>query len=365
MVSVIEVDENQREYWDKEISTFNQVHPLNAFGWGKVREIDGWKPKYLIAKREDVVSGAVMLLTKPIPLTGLSIMYAPRGPVLNIRDRETLDALLDRIRIEAKKWHAIFLRIDPNITEKAIRINGKDPFLDGGFTRLDHRWSFWNAPSDVSRIDLTRFSTESDLFQSIKQKGRTSIRKAWKQGVVVKAATEEKELRKFYSIFREFTVEKGFMARGYEYQRALWDEFITRGYGKLFLAFHNGEIIGGAIRLLFGSKCLAMHRAVPYAYHHLRVNDALTWEGIRWAKEKGCKWFSFRAMGNTTAQEKFKEKFGPEKVFLAGYYDLPFHAKLYRLIYTVEYGILPKIWNMLMKFRKLYTNASSFLDLTK
>jgi len=133
MISVIEIEESKRDYWDREITKFESVHPLNAFGWGEVRAIDGWSPTYLMAKKGDSITGAIMLLTKRIPLTGLSIIYAPRGPVFSLDDKETLKALLNRVRIEAKKSRAIFLRIDPNITEETM-LKSDDPFVEQGFS---------------------------------------------------------------------------------------------------------------------------------------------------------------------------------------------------------------------------------------
>jgi peptidoglycan pentaglycine glycine transferase (the first glycine) len=358
MVSVAEIDEARRGLWDFEIAKFENAHPLNAYGWGKVRAIDGWSPTYLIANRGSSVVGAVMLLTKPIGLTGFSVMYAPRGPLFDLRDIETLKALLYRVRIQAKRSHSIFLRIDPNIPEVEL-LKADDPFIPEGFVHLIHRWTFWSAPRDVYRIDLTKFASEGDIFRSLHSKARTSIRKAHKQGLIIASATEERDLAKFYSIFRRHTVEKGFMSRGYEYQKALWDEFIIKGNGRLFLALHNGEIVGGAIRLLFGRKCLSMHIAVPYSSHHLRANDALVWESIRWAKENGCKWFSFRGVGATPTQEQFKRKFGPEVVSLVGYYDLPFHPVLYRLFSFAEFEILPRVWSTLMRARRMTESARS------
>ena len=85
------------------------VHPLNAFGWGKVRAVDGWSPTYLMAKKGDSITGAIMLLTKRIPLTGLSIMYAPRGPVFSLDDKETLKVTSRHgARIEARKEPCYF-----------------------------------------------------------------------------------------------------------------------------------------------------------------------------------------------------------------------------------------------------------------
>lgn len=358
---VKEIFHSERDYWDKKVAEFKSVHPLNAFGWGNVRVVDGWKPVYLIAQKGETITGAVMVLTKPIPFTFLSIMYAPRGPILtSLSDIETLDALLKKIRIKARENHAIFIRIDPSIEEEAIPICN-NPFIKQGFIHLKQRWTFWNTPRDVYRIALTKFNSEEELFRSLDKRVRTSVRKFCKQGLIIKLATEKKEFQTFYSIFRKFSIEKGFMARGYEYQKALWDEFIARGNGELLLAIYQGKIIGGAIRLIFGQKCLAMHRAIPHQYQYLRANDAITWESIRRAMAMGCQWYSFRGVGSSATEERFKKKYGPQWVSLTGYYDLPFYPFLYRLFYLVEFEILPRVWPVLMRIRKKLSELINWL----
>ena len=360
MISVIEINESDRNYWDREIAKFENVHPLNAFGWGKVRSIDGWSPTYLMAKKGDSITGAVMLLTKRIPLIGLSIMYAPRGPVYDLHDNETLKTLLNRIRMEARKSHAIFLRIDPNISEEAM-LNTRDPFLQEGFVHLAHRWSFWNAPRDVFRIDLTKAGTEDQLFKTLDRQARKAVRKSRKQGVTVRHATSMEEFNIFFRIFKEFSTQRGFMSRDYAYQKSLWGEFITRGNGRLFLAIYQGQIVGGLLCLIFGQKCLAMHMGTPNEYQHLRTNDAYVWEAIRSVKENNCRWFSFRGVGSSASESRFKRKFGPEAVYLVGYYDLAFYPLLHHLFCTFEFKIVPRVMTMLMYLRKKYKDLSELL----
>lgn len=364
MLSVIEIHERERDYWDREISKFESVHPLNAFGWGRVRAIDGWESTCLLARKGDLVTGAVMILTKSIPFTGLSIMYAPRGPLFNPSDKETLKVLLKSMKIKAKEKHAVFLRIDPNITEETILKNG-DFFVEQGLVHLKHRWTFWNTPRDVYRIDPTKVRTQDELFKTLDRQARKAVRKSRKQGVTVRHGTSLEELDIFYKFFKEFTVEKGFMSRSYAYQKSLWDEYIMRGNGKLFVAVYKNQIVGGLICLIFGKKCLAMHMGTPYKYQYLRSNDAYVWESIKWAKGNGCKWFSFRGVGTTPTQEKFKRKFRPEVVSLAGYYDFVFYPLLYRLFYTVEFEILPRIWHVLMHIRKACSRLTSWLRVNK
>jgi lipid II:glycine glycyltransferase (peptidoglycan interpeptide bridge formation enzyme) len=348
---VEEIFDAERDYWDREVSRFENVHPLNAFGWGKVRAVDGWKPTYLMARKGDLVTGAVMILTRSLPFCGLSIMYAPRGPLFNPSDKATLEILLTSIRAKAKEKHAVFLRIDPNITEDSIFIDC-DPFIEQGFIHLKQRWSYWNTPRDVYRIDLTKSATVDDVFKGIHSKTRNQVRRAEKLGVIIRPAESQNELESFYEIFKEFTVSRGFMSRGYAYQKSLWNEYIMRGNGKLFLAIHEDKIVGGLICFIFGNRCLDMHMGTPYQYQYLRTSNAYVWEAIKYAKERGCTWFSFRGVGSSPTQEKFKSKFGPDVVSLTGYYDFVFYPLLYRLFYMVEFEILPRIWPVLMSIRK-------------
>jgi peptidoglycan pentaglycine glycine transferase (the first glycine) len=349
---VEQVLEDRREYWDREVSGFACAHPLNAFGWGKVRSVDGWAPSYFLAKNGEKTSAAAMVLIKRLPAIGKAFMYAPRGPLWDPADEGALAALLERIREEAQRNGAVFLRIDPNIVDNPPGKDG-DALLQQGFVHLDHRWTFWNTPRDVYRIDLTNSANEEELFKTLDRDARRCVRKAKKEGVSIRPTESRDELERFYHIFKEFSIGRGFMSRGFEYQKSLWDEFVQRGRGRLFLAVYEGEIIGGLICILFAGKCLAMHMGTPYRYQRLQTYYAYVWESIKWAWEERCVWYSFRGVGTTPSQEFFKRKFGPEVVALVGYYDLPFRPLYYRLFYKVEFDLLPRTWKAFIKARRV------------
>lgn len=361
MITIFEVGQEQREHWDSAIGSFDIAHPLNSFGWGKVRAIDGWSPAYYLAKRENTITGGIMVLTKRLPLVDGSIMYAQRGPVWNFDDRETLKALIDRVREDAREKKAAFLRIDPHLPLGAFALR-KDPFVEAGFIPLNNRWSYWNSPSDVFRIDLTKARTIEELYNTLDPDAKRCIRKATKDGIILKSADTTDEVKTFFAIYKDFSSQKGFMSRGYEYQKALWDEFICRGNGRLFLILNQGKIIGGLIGLTFARKCLNMHMCSLYEYRRLQPNDAVVWESIKWAKETGCLWYSFRGVGSTPSQEKFKQKYGPQVVSLVGYYDLPLRPMFYHIFRTAESQLLPKVYSAFTRLRgmKFASHSAGF-----
>lgn len=360
-VQVRELTPSEADYWDREIQRFECVHPLNAFGWGQVRAVDNWTPVYLAAESCGEFRGGMMVLEKKIRFTPFSILYSPKGPVWDYEDDETLYALIEKVKHLARRKKAIFLRIDPNLPEHILKAN--DKFRLSRFVHLDERWTFWNSPRDVSRIDLTRFNDADKLFSMLDRDTRRCIRKAGRESVTIEPATTEEELKRFYAIFKEFSINKRFMSRDYEYQKALWDTYIARGMGRLFLAKYKGEIIGGLICIQFGGKCLAMHMGTPYQYQKLQTYYAYVWESIQWAKEQGCSWYSFRGVGSTPTQEYFKKKFLPEIVSLVGYYDLSFVPLLYKMFHFAEFKVLPRAWPVISRARKIYSNT--FLGLVK
>lgn len=350
---VKKISDQERDFWDQSIVKFPHAHPLNAYGWGMVRKIDGWEPSYFVALEGDVVKGMVMVLHKRIPWTGLSIMYAPKGPVCDPEDIETIKALIKKVKEEGRARRSILLRIDPNLVEDKFE-NGLDPFIEVGFTHLNYRWSYWNSPRDVYRIELNKVETNEELFNTIDKRSRRRVRKAKRDGLVIKLADSIDELKSFYRIFSKVAVEKGFLFRSYEYQKKLWDEYISRGNGNLFIGVYQEKIVGGEICLNFANKCLAMHIGVLPEYNKLCSNDVYNWESIRWAKEIGCQWYSFRGVGSTPTQEQYKKKFNPQIVSLVGYYDLPLRPIFYRIFYFVELKVLPITVSVYKWIRKKY-----------
>lgn len=356
MTTVREITEAERDYWNRGVQGLGLADPLNAFEWGMVRSTDGWTPIYLCAERNGTFCGAMMILRKRLPFTPFAILYAQEMPVWDYDDDETLRALVDAAIAVGKRENAIFLRINPSIPE-AMMGSGNDKFVRLGFRHLEQRWSFWNSPRDVGRVDLTAFDSPQQFFERLPKNTRGSCRKARREGVVIEPAASKADLADFYAMFRQFSLERNFMVRDYAYQERLWDTYLQRGMGRLLVARYQGRVIGGSLDLLFAGKCLGMHGGSLYAYRGMGIDDAVNSEVIMWAKEKGCAWYSFRGLGSTPSQEAYKRKFMIDVVALVGYYDLPFKPVLYRLFYWAEFTLLPFSWPLLIRVRKLASRA--------
>lgn len=147
-----------------------------------------------------------------------------------------------------------------------------------------------------------------EIFNSFDPKSaRYPIRKAEKDGIVVKKATTEKEKKDFISFFKNFSKLKKIPP--IQENDLEWQD--------IFCAYSpTGEFIGGASFIKADDKSVYRykHGATNYTGN---ANDLLLWHAIRYSKEAG---FVFFDLGGVRVNEnknsyyyrhyKFKEKFG-------------------------------------------------------
>ena len=81
--------------------------------WAKVKNF--WKNEVILAEDENNnIIGSLSVLLRKIPIFGY-LMYSSRGPVCDIHDEKVLKQLTDGAKELAKKYHAMVLKIEPDI----------------------------------------------------------------------------------------------------------------------------------------------------------------------------------------------------------------------------------------------------------
>ena len=121
--------------WNQLISKLPNPHFLQTYEWGQVKAKYGWIPYYAvwtddgkfhvsqITDNLSLITGhcvaAAMILKKQILNRGfaarLSILYAPKGPLLDWENAGLRNRVLNDLQSFAKKQGAIFLKVDPDI----------------------------------------------------------------------------------------------------------------------------------------------------------------------------------------------------------------------------------------------------------
>src|SRR5665647_3031675 len=104
-----------------------------------------------------------------------------------------------------------------------------------------------SAASDV-------YKRQDSVLMKLPQKGRHAIRRAERDGVTVKQVeTNEKNCQIMYEMLIE-TAKGKFGIRGYDYFQTFWRRFESAGFGQLFFAYFEGQVVAGAYAMVFGTK---------------------------------------------------------------------------------------------------------------
>jgi CelD/BcsL family acetyltransferase involved in cellulose biosynthesis len=156
------------------------------------------------------------------------------------------------------------------------------------------------------------------------QRIKWAVTKAAKNGVQVREADGEDELRAWYRLYAGTMREQVVPPRPYRFFEALWELLRPRGMMRLLVA-----IDGGAVgTLLAGSIFLACGATVSYAFSgrssnglRVRANDAIQWTALRDACGAGFQRYDFGEVGEGDwGLADFKRKWGAEPTALFRYY---------------------------------------------
>jgi CelD/BcsL family acetyltransferase involved in cellulose biosynthesis len=153
---------------------------------------------------------------------------------------------------------------------------------------------------------------------------RWAVAKAGKEGVKVRDAATQTELREWYTLYLRTMQRHAVPPRSLRFFIALWDRLRPRDLMRLIVAERDGRLIAGSILLQFGSTvCYAFNGRSADALA-LRPNDLIQWHAIHDAAQAGFRQYD---MGEVEAGQNglaaFKSKWGAEAEPLFRYLHPP------------------------------------------
>ncbi|MHB1653193.1 MAG: lipid II:glycine glycyltransferase FemX [Desulfitobacteriaceae bacterium] len=330
------IDQSERERFTTFLAQHPKGHVLQTWEWGEIKSRTGWRPWRLILEENGEIVAGASVLERKLPLLGIPIFYASRGPVLEWQDEKLFDAVLEEIQKLAKRRGAIFLKIDPDIPASAKGL--EDYFRRRGFRLAETGKGFEGVqPKYVFRLDISL--DEETLLAQMQQKTRYNIRLADKKGVRIRRGTRE-DLPEFYRVLKETTERDRFLVRAYSYFEDMYDSLIPVGLAELFIAEYEGEIIAGTLAFVIGKKAWYIYGASANQQRNVMPNYLIQWAMIRWAKSLGCTLYDFRGVPGPEQMEngspltglfRFKKGFNGEYTEFIGEWDFVYRPFVYFL----------------------------------
>lgn len=331
-----------------DINNYEQFCESSGYGnfmqsarWSGVKE--NWIAEYIIANDDKGNTVGVMLvLIKKIPFINTAMLYAPRGPVCDMYNKEVLEAIFTQVKQIAKKYHAYTIKIDPLIDENdKVAIENLKRL---GFVHHPEKVGYDNIQCRENYVIDIDGRNADEVFESFKPKCRYNIRLAMRKGVTCKFYGEEK-LDDFESMMKETSERDGFDMRTKEYFRGVLKSF--NGKAKLCMCYLGDFPLSGALMIDYAGTVSYVYGCSSNRMRNYMPNYLMQWTMIKYAVENGCDRYDFCGIPywydenhHNYGVYKFKQSFNGYVKTWAGEFDYTFRGNLQRCA------------NMMMKVRK-------------
>ena len=357
-----------RTAWNDLLRGLPCAHVLQSWEWGAFKQAEtGWQPERLAFARPDGVTvAAAAVLTRRVG--PLAVMYVPKGPALDYADETLAQEVLAHLEGLARKRHAIWLKIDPDV------VAGTGIPTSGGHTPTPDRPPHDDATGQrvlaLLRARGWRFSTsqvqfrntltldlapdEDTLLMAMSQGTRRKVRTGPKKGVTVRTTDSAADLETLYQLYTVTGERQGFIIRPLDYYRQAWQRFMEAGLAQGFLAEWEGQALAGLVLFHFGPKAWYFYGMSSDEERNRMPTYALQWEAIRWAKAHGYPTYDFWGAPDVFNEDdsmwgvyRFKDGFGGNVVRHIGAWDYVPNP----LFYWAYTRLMPTVLNLMKRRR--------------
>lgn len=371
------MDSQTSKIWNELISKLPNPHFLQSSEWGEVKRKYGWIPYYAVwSESEFHVSqnlealpvlplplAASLILKRTVSLRGLiqaSVLYVPKGPLLNWENGALRSRVLNDLQAFAKTQKAIFLKIDPDVElGRGVPHSGEDALDNSGQAVAEElrrrSWRYSSAQIQFRNTVLIHLqNSEEEMLMRMKPKTRYNIRLAEKKGVSLRVG-KVSDLANLYKMYAETSVRDGFVIRDEEYYLTVWKIFMQSQAGAQpfaipLIAEVNGEALAAIFLFIFGKRAYYVYGMSRNMHREKMPTYLLQWEAFKTAKAHGCEVYDlwgapeiFDESDSMWGVYRFKEGLGGEVARTLGAYDFAPN----KILYTLYSEVMPKILNFM------------------
>ncbi|WP_270236281.1 aminoacyltransferase [Streptococcus anginosus] len=219
---------------DDFVKKSSQTNLLQSASWAKVK--DNWDNERIGFYKNDQLVASASILIKPLPL-GMTMLYIPRGPIMDYQNQELLQFVLTSLKQFAKTKKALFIKFDPSLflVQAQIGENRKEQqeTLDV-IQNLQKAGAIWVGRTEsLDETIQPRFQANiyKDNFSEelLSKSTRQAIRTARNKGIQVQFGGKEL-LDDFSALMKKTENRKSIHLRGKDYYQKLLDTYPEHSY---------------------------------------------------------------------------------------------------------------------------------------
>ncbi len=296
------VSQAESEAFDGFVGEHLHGDPLQGTCFGDLQACGGRSVHrfYLVEQGRPI--GSLSLIGMQVGRLG-TLLYAPRGPVLDPRQRVAWRALAAELGQAFPKAFAFSC---------APRLEHTLPHPPGYWERAGLALS---PPVPRTVVELPLSGDPARDFERLSRRCRVKVRRAKSHGVTVREAGPD-ELRLFLGLMRQGPAGGWSIAQTPSDLADVVSAFAQRGQAGLFLAGEDGAVTAASIVIRLGRHALCKHFGGDGGGRNRAAGYAAQWAAIAWAERQGaerCDITGFRASDDRSLQELVRRFGGIER----------------------------------------------------
>lgn len=267
---------NPLEYpdWDELLRTAEGATFFHTSAWARVlSDAYGYRPLYFSSIENGRLRGVIPVME----ING--VLAGKRGVSLPFTD----------ICHPLAETPAVLQALMEQLTRHGKRAGWGHIEFKGGGTLFDH------APRAAEHFthSLELDEDEAGLLKAFRASTRRNIRHAQKAGVVVKLSHTREALEAFYRLHCLTRRHHGLPPQPWSFFSRIYAHIIARDKGFVALGMHGNQPIAAAVYFHFQGRALYKFGASDRLHQHLRGNNLVMWEAIRWYRQNGFRSLHF------------------------------------------------------------------------
>lgn len=246
-----------------------------------------WENEQVYTEKDGKITGAVSLLIKRVPIAG-ALLYAPRGPVCDINDIESVQELIKEMQPLVKKYKAFALKMDPEVlyTEEL-----EEKYKSAGFITR-------NKGVEKDALIQPRYNMilkledhdQETIMSKFTGKTRNRVRGSARKGVYTEHGRSDEFLKTFYDIYVQMTHRNKLTARSYEYFVQMRDSF--EGL-RIYIAKHEDDELAAGLTINYFGKLYYLYAGSTDIKRNFGSNQLMNYHMITWGIEEGAEQYDF------------------------------------------------------------------------
>jgi peptidoglycan pentaglycine glycine transferase (the first glycine) len=262
--------------WDRWLAAQPTGHVLQLRRWARLKEQFGWRSRLVTLPdaQGGIAAGASILLRR---MAGLTLAYAPRGPVVDWRNAAAVADLLAQMQATSRQAGAAVLKLEPNLPDTPANRQ----LLTGYGLRPSPQTI---QPPSTIIVDIS--VAPDAILAQMKSKWRYNVRLAERKAVRVRAMSRA-DLPAFHALMAETGVRDHFAVHDNAYYDAAFD-LLTPEHAVYLLAEYDAAPLAAIVVALAGDTALYLWGASSERERNRMPNHALQWAGMQWAKARGA-----------------------------------------------------------------------------